>query len=527
MGHKFAEIAFTDSVKDVQSEQNSRAGYVNMEQGEGFNFLLSDQEKKFITQRDSFYMASVSETDWPYVQHRGGPQGFIKIIDQQTIGFADYSGNRQYVSAGNFRKNDRVAIIFMDYPNRRRLKLLGRVRVIEDSELETLARLESPEYRAVVERGFLIHVEAFDWNCPQHITPRYTDNDVQALLEPLQEENRILKQESDSNIPVNSSTPIGHGALELVVSGIRQLTPQVRSYELTSAQGNKLPEFGAGSHIQIPIRLDSGKVVYRHYSISSDPSNLATYEIAVRRDDKGTGGSMAVHQNMQLGLHLNCTLPENNFALHEDSRPAVLIAGGIGVTPIKAMASELGARGVDFEIHFAGRNVEEMPFHNVLQESYGDKYLIYSGAEENRLDINRLLSTVPPDSVIYTCGPIGLLDDVFSQAKIVGMDIERLRFERFVAAVGENAKAVVVNLKKSGTTVSVAKDQTILDAILDAGVDIPYSCKAGVCGSCATEVLGGKVDHFDGVLSEGDKTERKLMCPCVSRAKTESLDLML
>ena len=176
MGHKFAEIAFTESVQQVQRELGSRGGYMAMESGDDLNHLLSQREADFIMARDSFYMASVSETGWPYVQHRGGPTGFMRVLDEKTIGFADFSGNRQYVSVGNFRKDDRVSLFFMDYPNRTRFKMLGRVQMVGPDETELLAKLEVADYRAQVERGFVIHIEAFDWNCPQHITPRYTDS---------------------------------------------------------------------------------------------------------------------------------------------------------------------------------------------------------------------------------------------------------------------------------------------------------------------------------------------------------------
>ena len=194
MGHQFAEIAFTDTVRNVQQAMGSRAGYARMDEGEDYNHLLGENEAAFISARDSFYMASVSETGWPYVQHRGGPAGFMRVIDERTIGFADFRGNRQYVSTGNFVNNDRVALFFMDYPNRTRLKLLGRVRVVTAQEHELLARLEVDDYRARVERGFLIQVEAFDWNCPQHITPRYTEEQIETLMAPLLEENRALKE---------------------------------------------------------------------------------------------------------------------------------------------------------------------------------------------------------------------------------------------------------------------------------------------------------------------------------------------
>ncbi|MGI9317555.1 MAG: pyridoxamine 5'-phosphate oxidase family protein [bacterium] len=193
MGHKFAEIAFTNSVKQVQEAHNSRNSYTAVEAGDDYNHKLGEAEADFIAERDSFYMASVSETGWPYLQHRGGPVGFMNVLDENTLAFADFGGNRQYVSTGNFLNNDRVALFFMDYPNRRRLKLLGRVRQIDAVETELLARLKTAGYRARIERGFVIEVEAFDWNCPQHITPRYTQSQVDQLTAPLIEEIRQLK----------------------------------------------------------------------------------------------------------------------------------------------------------------------------------------------------------------------------------------------------------------------------------------------------------------------------------------------
>jgi len=145
--------------------------------------------------RDSFYMASVSETGWPYVQHRGGPQGFIKIIDAQTIGFADFRGNKQYISVGNFNKDDRVSLFFMDYKNKRRLKMLGRVAVVDAAETDILEKLTVADYRARVERGLIIKIEAFDWNCPQHITPRYTEAEVMMTTQALQDKIAELEKQ--------------------------------------------------------------------------------------------------------------------------------------------------------------------------------------------------------------------------------------------------------------------------------------------------------------------------------------------
>ncbi len=181
MGHRFGEIAFTDTVKQIQEQMGSRGAYAQREGGEAMNVALSPREATFIGARESFYMGSVGETGWPYVQHRGGPAGFVRVLDEKTLGFADFRGNRQYVSVGNVTTDNRVSLFFMDYPNKARLKIFGRAKLIGAEDPATLAKLELPDYRARVERGFLIEVEAFDWNCPQHITPRFTLAEIEAL----------------------------------------------------------------------------------------------------------------------------------------------------------------------------------------------------------------------------------------------------------------------------------------------------------------------------------------------------------
>lgn len=186
MPHLFAEIAFTPAVKKVQEEQGSRSSYARMEDMPGaVNHRLTEAEAGFIAARNSLYMATVSETGWPYVQHRGGPAGFVRVLDESTIGFADFRGNRQYVSVGNLMTDDRVSLFFMDYPNKTRLKLLGRARIVGLDDQDVLSRLEMPDYRARIERGFVITVEGFDWNCPQHITPRYSLDEMSAVTGPL------------------------------------------------------------------------------------------------------------------------------------------------------------------------------------------------------------------------------------------------------------------------------------------------------------------------------------------------------
>lgn len=180
MGHRFADLLFSPSVKAVQEEQDSRRIYQRWEGGEDHHQQLTERETQFIQARDSFYLASVSPDGWPYIQHRGGPRGFLKVLDEEHIGFADYKGNRQYITTGNLRVNQKIALFLMDYPNQRRLKLLGYATEL-DSRAEQLELLRDPEYPATPERGFIIQVAAFDWNCSQHITPRYDQSMLDAM----------------------------------------------------------------------------------------------------------------------------------------------------------------------------------------------------------------------------------------------------------------------------------------------------------------------------------------------------------
>ncbi len=184
MGHRYAEIAFTDRVRERQEEAGSRRFYQKMEDGPHSNASLTDFEIDFIAERDSFYVASVGETGWPYVQHRGGPKGFLKTLGDGRLGYAEFRGNRQYVTVGNATGDNRVSLILMDYAGQRRLKIFGRMTVSHDPG--HVSQLAVPSYPGRVERAVIIEVEAFDWNCPQHITPRFSEDEVAERIGPLQ-----------------------------------------------------------------------------------------------------------------------------------------------------------------------------------------------------------------------------------------------------------------------------------------------------------------------------------------------------
>ncbi|MFT3936161.1 MAG: pyridoxamine 5'-phosphate oxidase family protein [Chitinophagaceae bacterium] len=184
MAKNFASIAFSPAAKELQEKLGSRRAYARLEK-ESYVDGLTESEIEFIGEGDSFYMASMGANGYPYVQHRGGPKGFLKVLNDKQLGFIDFSGNRQYVSVGNLTTNNKVALIMVDYPTRTRLKIYAKARIVElEDEPELLTRLNLDDYKARPERMMVLDIEAYDWNCPQHITPRYTVEEIEKAIAP-------------------------------------------------------------------------------------------------------------------------------------------------------------------------------------------------------------------------------------------------------------------------------------------------------------------------------------------------------
>ena len=211
MSKHYGEIAFTDAVRDVQDRYGSGAFYksktMRARAAESPDALTEDP-REFLGQRDGFYLATVSETGWPYVQFRGGPVGFLRVIDEHTLGWADFQGNLQYISTGNLGADDRVALFAMDYAHRRRLKIYGHAKIVTvEDDPNLAAALADPSYDAKVERAVIVHVEAFDWNCPQHITPRFTAAEIEPAVAALRSEVAALKAENAARRQARQSPP--------------------------------------------------------------------------------------------------------------------------------------------------------------------------------------------------------------------------------------------------------------------------------------------------------------------------------
>lgn len=196
----FGSLVFTPVVKALQERYGSRKQYERMERSDSSRSRLGPLESEYIGERDTFYMATLGSTGWPYVQHRGGPKGFLRTIDEGTLAFADFRGNKQYISTGNLMTDNRVALILVDYPRQLRLKILGRVDIFEGQTAtakQWLDKVRDPKHKAVSERVYVIHVEAYDWNCQQHIIPRYTEEEIREAIEPFEKQMNELQQENE------------------------------------------------------------------------------------------------------------------------------------------------------------------------------------------------------------------------------------------------------------------------------------------------------------------------------------------
>ena len=198
MAYDYLDIANTPSVRAAQAAMGSDRLWTERKIDRPSQ-RFSPQEMQYIAERDSFYIATVSETGWPYVQHRGGPRGFLRVVDERTLAFADYSGNRQYISVGNLAVDHRASLILMDYPHRTRLKIYAHVEVVLPDAEPVLREVVAVEgYKARIERIFVLTLDAFDWNCPQHITPRFTEQQVSDALRPMREQIARLQQENEA-----------------------------------------------------------------------------------------------------------------------------------------------------------------------------------------------------------------------------------------------------------------------------------------------------------------------------------------
>lgn len=318
-------------------------------------------------------------------------------------------------------------------------------------------------------------------------------------------------------------TTAHHGALQLKVERIEAVTPEINRYTLTASDGSWLPPFSGGSHVTVLIDTETG-TRRNAYSLMSSPYDASQYQIAVRRVEDGKGGSVAMHGRVHEGDVVPVTIPANLFPLSKHARHHVFIAGGVGVTPIFAQLEELSMKNGSFEVHLAVRGPEHATLGRELRERYGDRVTVYGDEDATRLDIAAVLADRPLGTHVYVCGPARMIDDVIDQAHRQGWTDANIHFERFEDA-GSTGEPFTVTLAKSGATIEVSPDQSLLEAVEESGFKLPYLCRGGACGECETEVLelDGTLDHRDDWLSERDRASNTIIMPCVSRASCTRL----
>jgi vanillate O-demethylase ferredoxin subunit len=299
------------------------------------------------------------------------------------------------------------------------------------------------------------------------------------------------------------------------------------SYELVRTDGVPLPPFEAGAHVD--VHLPNGLV--RQYSLCNAPGETHRYLIAVLRDADSRGGSQAMHDDVDAGSTLTIGAPKNHFPLVAAQR-TLLLAGGIGVTPILAMAETLAGQGAAFEMHYCARAPERAAFTARLGGSSfaAQVHMHYdSGPADQRLDLGALLAVPAPDTHVYVCGPQGFIDHVLDSARARGWPAAQLHVEYFGAAAvdTDGDRPFDVRLASSGRVVTIPAGRTVLKVLAEQGVDIPYSCEEGVCGTCLTRVLAGVPDHRDLYLTDEERAANDQFTPCCSRARSPLLVLDL
>jgi ferredoxin-NADP reductase len=321
--------------------------------------------------------------------------------------------------------------------------------------------------------------------------------------------------------------------LQLRIAEVRELNPLIRMLRLRAEDGRALPGFAAGAHIRVKVSLPGRETGWRHYSLINfaterNATNApAEYVIAVRKEAEGRGGSRFMHEQLKEGDTLTIESPKNDFPLHTGPGGSVLVAGGIGITPLASMAARRRAEGASVRMHYAGRSRELMAFLPELQALLGDDLRVHADAETGApLDIDALLDGVPAGDRLYVCGPKVMLDAVLARTQARGWEHDRVHFELFTEPVVEEGdQPFEVELAQSGQRFTVPADQSILDCLIENGCDPMFDCKRGECGVCATPVLEGEIDHRDYVLTAREKAEGTVMQICISRAKGARLVL--
>lgn len=317
-----------------------------------------------------------------------------------------------------------------------------------------------------------------------------------------------------------------YGNIDMYVGKIVALTKNVKRFYLYPTDNKLLPAFTGGAHITTIINSDES-VIERDYSLVSHPTNRSHYSISVNRDINSRGGSVYWHDQIKEGDTLQITPPKNHFALSFRAKHHVFYAAGIGITPFLTMMEDLKSKGQSFELHYAAQTPESCAYYDYLLNNYPGKVHFYFSKTDqpNRLTPD-IMKSHRIGSHVYFCGPSSMVNEYRNAAISYGYPLDSIHFEVFGLAEGPRMpfKVILPELQKE---IEVSEKETLLDALLAAGVDAPYSCKGGGCGQCEIEVISGEVDHRDIFYSDQEREERKVILTCCSRSKNADEALVL
>jgi cytochrome P450/ferredoxin-NADP reductase len=350
---------------------------------------------------------------------------------------------------------------------------------------------------------------------------------VQVEWEPAHNPERSNPRLLETESPVRIGEPSRHAiSRTVVVDSMTKLTEDIVRLRLASPDGRALPRWMPGSHIDVEC---GSPEMSRQYSLCGDPDDPLALEIAVLRESESRGGSIWIHENLKVGDRLKIRGPRNHFRFDETVKRAIFVAGGIGITPIIAMARRAQSLGIDYEVHYSGRSRATMAFVDELSAKHGARLHVYAKDEGPRNDLAALLAVPTPDTAIYACGPTRMLEAL--EGCCAAWPEDAVRIEHFYSTIGtlDPAKehAFEAELKDSGIVITVAADQTLLAALRAANIDVQSDCHEGLCGSCEVRVVSGQVDHRDVVLTRAERDASNKMMSCCSRAVGTKLILEL
>jgi ferredoxin-NADP reductase len=314
----------------------------------------------------------------------------------------------------------------------------------------------------------------------------------------------------------------GGAKLNVRVAEVVEVNALIKRFRFVNRDGSPMPAFSGGSHTVVEMD-DSGTRRLNPYSLMSDPEDRAGYEISVRRDDAGRGGSLYMHNHVKPGMEMVISYPVNLFALDSRARKHLMIAGGIGITPFLAQMAQLSHLGGKFELHYSARSKPLGAYMDRLTTAHPGRVHCYFDDEQQTIDLGRTLSMQPLGTHLYVCGPKGMINWVLSTAEKMGWPAHALHHEEFLAP--GTGKPFEVELALSKKTISVGTAQSLLEAMEAAGVDAPYLCRGGACGQCETNVLRceGQLLHRDHWLTPEDHAAGQKIMPCVSRFEGKTL----